>query len=96
MVQRKRAHGLVSWCDCSMGTNACLSARAGGGAGGYSLGAGRTRASPDRGLTDVGGRARAAPEAGGRSAAGSPGGRSGSTGWREPGSAGWRRGRSVR
>lgn len=79
-----------------MGTNACLSARAGGGAGGYSLGAGRTRASPDRGLTDVGGRARAAPEAGGRSAAGSPGGRSGSTGWREPGSAGWRRGRSVR
>ncbi|ARL92180.1 hypothetical protein BOC58_03295 [Burkholderia pseudomallei] len=60
------------------------------------LGAGRTRASPDRGLTDVGGRARAAPEAGGRSAAGSPGGRSGSTGWREPGSAGWRRGRSVR
>ncbi|KGV44646.1 hypothetical protein X985_1725 [Burkholderia pseudomallei MSHR4012] len=79
-----------------MGTNACLSARAGGGAGGYSLGAGRTRASPDRGLTDVGGRARAAPEAGGRSAAGSPGGRSGWTGWREPGSAGWRRGRSVR
>ncbi|AIS49696.1 hypothetical protein DR61_3811 [Burkholderia pseudomallei] len=79
-----------------MGTNACLSARAGGGAGGYSLGAGRTRASPDRGLTDVGGRARAAPEAGGRPAAGSPGGRSGWTGWREPGSAGWRRGRSVR